>query len=313
MPDSISEPPTNAPLSYRRLGTDGPRVPVIGFGAWPIGGGMGEIDEGQAMRTIHHALDSGVNFIDTAESYRTSQEIIGRALKTWSGGRGGVFVATKVRGGDLSRGHIMEAADESLRLLQIERIDLLQAHAWDAKHPIEESMRAFDDLVTTGKVRYVGVSNFDVPQMEAAWAVRPFQSLQPRYNLLDADAEESILPYCLGRGIGVLAHSPLAKGLLTAKYRPGHAFPEDDERSRMPRFQGDSFARSVAAADRLGAWARERGRSLVELAIAWVLSHPAVTVCLCGAKSPEQVDEHVRASTWELTQAEREEVARLAH
>jgi aryl-alcohol dehydrogenase-like predicted oxidoreductase len=288
-------------------------VSAVGFGAWPIGGGMGEITEAQAVGTILHALERGVTFIDTAESYRTSQAIIGRALRDWAGGREGVFIATKVRGIDLSRAHIMEAAEESLRLLGIERIDLLQAHAWDAKHPVEESMRAFDDLVGAGKVHYVGVSNFDVPRMEAAWAVRRFQSLQPRYNLLDPDAEESILPYCLGRGIGVLAHSPLAKGLLTAKYRPGHAFPEDDERSRMPRFQGDSFARSVAAADRLGAWARERGRSLVELAIAWVLSHPAVTVCLCGAKSPEQVDEHVRASSWELTQAEREEVARLAH
>jgi aryl-alcohol dehydrogenase-like predicted oxidoreductase len=272
---------------------------------------MGAIEEAQAIRTIHHALDGGVTFVDTAESYRTSQEIVGRALRAWSGKRENVFVATKVRGIDLSRGHIMEAAEESLRLLQIERIDLLQAHAWDAKHPIEETMRAFDDLVTAGKVRYVGVSNFDVAQMEAAWAVRPFQSLQPRYNVLDAGVERETLPYCELRGIGVLAHSPLAKGLLTGKYRPGHIFPEDDERVQMPRFQGETFARSIAAADRLEGWARERGRSLVALAIAWVLSHPAVTVCLCGAKSGAQVDEHVRAAGWELTPAERDEISRL--
>ena len=286
-------------------------VPVIGFGAWPIGGGMGDIPERQAAQTIHHALDRGVTFIDTAEAYRTSEEIIGRALKAWSGKREDIFIATKVRGNDLSRAHIAGATEQSLRHLQIERIDLLQAHSWDAKHPIEESMRAFDDLVQAGKVRYVGVSNFDVPQMEAASAVRPFQSLQPRYNLLDAAAEDAILPYCQRQGIGVLAHSPLAKGLLTGKYRPDHVFPEDDERSHMPRFQGDPFARSIAAADRLQAWARDRGRSLVELAIAWVLSHPAITVCLCGAKSPDQVDEHIRAAGWVLTPAEREEISRL--
>jgi len=241
--------------------------------------------------------------------------VIGRALKAWSGKREGVFIATKVRGVDLSRAHIMEAAEQSLRDLQIEQIDLLQAHSWDAGHPIEESMRAFDDLVRAGKVRYVGVSNFDVPQMEAALAVegvRPFSSLQPRYNVFDNGPEEAILPYCLRQGIGVLAHSPLAKGLLTGSYRPGHVFSEDDERSRMPRFQGETFARSSAAADRLQAWARERGRSLVELAIAWVLSHRAITVCLCGAKTPAQVDEHVRAAGWELTAAKREEVSRLA-
>jgi aryl-alcohol dehydrogenase-like predicted oxidoreductase len=299
-------------LPQRKLGQDGPLVPVIGFGAWPIGGGMGQVDEAQAARTLHHALDSGVTLIDTAEAYRTSEEVIGRALRAWSGDRSRVFVATKVRGNDLSREHILAAAEQSLRHLQIERIDLLQAHSWDATHPIEESTRAFEDLVRAGKVRYVGVSNFDVPRMEAARAVRPFQSLQPRYNVFDSEADEAILPYCERQGIGVLAHSPLAKGLLTGRYRPGHVFPEDDERSKMARFQGETFARYAQAAERLEEWARERGHSLVELAIAWVLSHPAVTVCLCGAKSPEQVDEHVRAAGWGLTPADRAEVSAMA-
>jgi aryl-alcohol dehydrogenase-like predicted oxidoreductase len=128
----------------------------------------------------------------------------------------------------------------------VDTIDLLQAHSWDAYHPIDETMQAFDRLVASGKVRYVGVSNFDVPQMEAAWRSLSFQALQPRYNLLDREIEAAILPYCQQRGIGVLAHSPLAKGLLTGRYEPGYVFASDDERSQMPRFQGDEFSRLLA-------------------------------------------------------------------
>ena len=272
---------------------------------------MGTLDERQAIRTLHHAFDQGVTLVDTAEAYRTSEEVVGRALASWSGPRERIFVATKVRGDDLSAGHIAAAAEESLRRLGVETIDLLQAHSWDAQHPIDETMRAFERLVSSGKVRWIGVSNFDVPQLEAAWQVRPFQALQPRYNLLDRAIEAAILPACQERGIGVLAHSPLAKGLLTGRYQPGHVFAADDERAHMARFQGAQFNRLLARTAPLGRWAAERGHSLLELAIAWVLSHPAVTVCLCGAKSPEQVDDHVRAAGWQLTAADRRELDRL--
>jgi aryl-alcohol dehydrogenase-like predicted oxidoreductase len=156
-------------MQQRQLGRDGPFVPVIGFGAWPIGGGMGLIDEHQAINTIHHALDRGVTLIDTAEAYRTSEEVIGRALATWSGPRDRVFLATKVRSDDLSAGHIKQAVEQSLRSLGVERIDLVQAHGWDSHHPIEATMDAFQDLVDRGRVRYIGVSNFDVHQMQDAW------------------------------------------------------------------------------------------------------------------------------------------------
>jgi aryl-alcohol dehydrogenase-like predicted oxidoreductase len=298
-------------VEQRILGRDGPPVPVIGFGAWPIGGGMGAVDERQAIRTVHHALDRGVTLIDTAEAYRTSEETIGKALDAWAGTRDRVFLATKVRGNDLSAGHIREAIEQSLRHLRTDYVDLLQAHSWDARHPIEETMRAFDDLTRSGKVRYVGVSNFDVPQMQAAWTTSPFQSLQPRYNLLDRGVEAEILPYCERQGIGVLAHSPLAKGLLTGKYGPETVFPPDDERAQMPRFTGAEYQRHLATAARLQSWATERGHPLLDLAIAWVLSHPAVTVCLCGAKSPEQVDDHVRAAGWHLTPEDRAAVDAL--
>jgi aryl-alcohol dehydrogenase-like predicted oxidoreductase len=298
-------------MPHRQLGRDGSSVPVIGFGAWPIGGGMGTVDDRHAIRTLHHAFEQGVTLVDTAEAYRTSEELVGRALATWSGPRDRVFVATKVRGDDLSAAHIAEAAEHSLRRLGVETIDLLQAHSWDAHHPIDETMQAFERLVSSGKVRYVGVSNFDVPQMEAAWRARSFQSLQPRYNLLDREIEAAILPYCQQRDIGVLAHSPLAKGLVTGRYEPGHVFAADDERAQMARFQGDEFSRLLARMSPLGRWAQERGHTLLELAIAWVLSHPAVTVCLCGAKSPEQVDDHVRAASWHLSTEDRREIDRL--
>jgi aryl-alcohol dehydrogenase-like predicted oxidoreductase len=157
----------------------------------------------------------------------------------------------------------------------------------------------------------IGVSNFDVPQMQDAWNRHPFQSLQPPYNLFDRGVESSILPYCARQRIGVLAHSPLAKGLLTLRYRPGHVFPADDERSQMPRFQGDAFRRLTIQATALNAWAQERGHTLLELAIAWVLSHSAVPVSLCGAKSADQVDDHIRAVEWQLSDQERRDVERV--
>ena len=298
-------------MQQRQLGRDGPLVPVIGFGAWPIGGGMGTVDERQAIRTLHHALDQGVTLIDTAEAYRSSEKLIGRALATWSGSRDRVFLATKVRSEDLSAAHVTEAVERSLRLLGVETIDLVQAHGWDEHHPIEETIDAFDRLEHAGKVRFIGVSNFNVTQMQAAWERLPFQSLQPPYSLFDREVEAAILPYCERQGIGVLAHSPLAKGLLTGRYRSGHVFAPDDERSQMKRFQGDDFLRLVARGDTLNGWAQARGHSLLELAIAWVLAHPAVTVCLCGAKSPDQVDDHVRAASWQLSAEDRRDVERL--
>jgi aryl-alcohol dehydrogenase-like predicted oxidoreductase len=298
-------------MQSRILGRNGPEVPVIGFGAWPIGGGMGAVDDRDAIRTLHHAFEVGVTFIDTAEAYRRSEEIIGQALAEWSGPRDQLFIATKVRGDDLSADHIVAAVERSLQALGIEVIDLLQAHSWDAYHPIEETMTAFDRLVQSGKVRYLGVSNFDADQMEAARRIRPFQSDQPRYNLLDREAEQGVLPYCASHGIGVLAHSPLAKGLLTGKYRSEPDFPLDDERGQMPRFSGPQFQQVLARTQALDDWARAHDHTLVELAIAWVLANPAVTVCLCGAKSAAQVDDHVLAADWTLGRADLEEIDEL--
>jgi aryl-alcohol dehydrogenase-like predicted oxidoreductase len=144
--------------------------------------------------------------------------------------------------------------------------------------------------------------------MAAGWSHYQFQSLQPVYNLFDHHIEQSILPYCQSHGIGVLAHSPLAKGLLTGRYHAGHVFAADDERSQMSRFRGEQFDQLLARTEPLEKWARARDHSLLELAIAWVLAHPAVTVCLCGAKSPAQVADHIRAASWEIGPDELQEI-----
>jgi aryl-alcohol dehydrogenase-like predicted oxidoreductase len=166
-------------------------------------------------------------------------------------------------------------------------------------------MAAMAELQQAGKTRFIGVSNFNVEQMKAALAVAPFHSLQPRYNLFDREIETEIAPFCEREGIGILVHSPLAKGLLSGRYRPGHVFPPDDERSHMSRFQGETFARFLAAGDRLTREiAQPRGLSLLQLAIGWTLRLPAVTTCLVGAKNPAQVADHVGSQGWQLSEEE---------
>jgi aryl-alcohol dehydrogenase-like predicted oxidoreductase len=169
-------------------------------------------------------------------------------------------------------------------------------------------MEAMEELRRSGKTRYIGVSNFDVDQMKEAQKTAPFHSLQPRYNMFDREIEKDILPFCERSGIGILAHSPLAKGLLTGKYTPDYKFPDDDERSRFPRFQGEEFRRYLAKADKLKAVARARNLTLVQLAIGWQLRLSAVTCVLVGAKNPEQVKEHAGAAGWKLTDGELKQI-----
>jgi aryl-alcohol dehydrogenase-like predicted oxidoreductase len=289
-------------MEQRSLGREGPAVSAIGFGAWPIGGGMGAVEESAAIATIHAALDHGITFIDTAEMYRGSEAIVGKALAGER--REKAFLATKVSG-NYTPERIRTAMENSLRALQTDHVDLYQIHWWEDRVPIEEGMAAMEALRQAGKTRFIGVSNFNVAQMEAARAAVPFQSLQPRYNLVDRDIEAAIAPYCEREGIGILVHSPLAKGLLTGRYQPGHVFPPDDERSRFPRFQGETFRRFCEIGERLRQEVAEpRGLTLVQLAIGWTLRLPAVSVCLVGAKSPEQVKEHVGAQGWRLTDEE---------
>lgn len=288
-------------MEQRQLGKDGDHVSVIGFGAWPIGGAMGAVDEGAAISTVHAVLDHGITLIDTAQSYRVSEAIIGKALK--AGRRNQVFLATKVSR-DYSPDAIRRAMENSLRALQTDHVDLYQIHGWNPQYPVDDSMEMMEKLHQEGKTRYIGVSNFNVEQMERAVQTAPFHSLQPRYSLLDREIETETLPYCEAHGIGILPYSPLAKGLLTGKYTPGHQFPADDERSGMTRFQGEEFRRNLAIAEKLKAIAQDRNLTLIQLAIGWQLRLPGITCVLVGAKTPEQVAEHVGGQGWQLTDTE---------
>jgi aryl-alcohol dehydrogenase-like predicted oxidoreductase len=279
-------------MEHRQLGRDGPEVSVLGLGAWPLGGGMGGVEEQTAIDTIRAAIDNGITLVDTAQGYRSSEATLGQALK--DGYRERCFLATKVSG-DYSAKGIGTAIDNSLRALEVDHVDLYQIHSHDPRYPISESMAVMAELQREGKTRYIGVSNYDAGQMKEALETAPFSSNQPRYNLFDREIEAEDIPFCEQHGIGILAHSPLAKGLLTGKYTPGYVFPDDDERSQMERFQGDTFAGYLEKAKALASLAQDKSLSLTQLALAWVLRLPAVTCVLVGAKSPEQVEEHLGA------------------
>lgn len=291
-------------MEMRKLGSAGPEVSAIGFGAWAMGGrGWGEVDDRETVAAVQRSIDLGSTFIDTAEVYGNghSEELIGQAL---AGHRDQVFLATKVGGFDLSRQHIMEAIDGSLRRLRTEYVDLYQLHWPDEQHPVEESMQAMDDLVRAGKVRYVGVSNFDVPLLRRCLAVRHVDSLQPVYSLLNRGIEREILPFCQEQGIGVVVYSPMAKGLLTGKYTRDITFPQGDVRADDPLFQGERFQKNLAFVERLRGIAKAHGVTVAQVALNWTLQHPAVTVTIAGAKRPEQVEENVGGQGWRLTPEE---------
>jgi aryl-alcohol dehydrogenase-like predicted oxidoreductase len=191
--------------------------------------------------------------------------------------------------GDYSRKSIFAAIENSLRALQTDHIDLYQIHHWDNKVPMDQSMQAMSDLQAQGKVRYIGVSNFSTAQMEEALRTTQFQANQVGYNLFARYIEQEVVPFCERNGIGILAYSPLAKGLLTGKYTVDTKFPPDDERSRFPDYQGQAFAQYLKTADRLNEIAHDKGITLIQFSIAWLLRLPAITCVLIGAKTPQQV------------------------
>ena len=305
-------------MDYRQLGRSGLRVSAIGVGGNTFGNGA---DEAQTGRIINRALDVGVNFIDTADSYArgVSEQYVGKAV---AGRRHEAIIATKVasRVGDLpndeglSRKHIMDGVEASLRRLNTDYVDLYQVHRFDAATPVYETLAALDDLVHHGKVRYVGCSNFLAWQVcEALWAadrknLTPFISVQPRYNIFDRAIERELLPFCRQYGIGIIPYSPLAGGILTGKYRPGEPPPPDTRAGRNPRLQQQLTGERLAQVGALGKWAREQGHTVGELALAWLLAHPEVSTVIAGATKPEQVDENARAADWRLTDADLEQV-----
>jgi aryl-alcohol dehydrogenase-like predicted oxidoreductase len=288
-------------MQERELGTNGPRVPVVGFGAWPIGGGLGEVDEQTSIKTVRKAIDNGMYLIDTAEGYQESEERIGKALS--DGYRQKAFLATKVSK-EFHADGIRKAMENSLRAMKTDYVDLYQVHRYAAEYPLQETMDTMRKLQEEGKARYIGVSNFRVEQLDAARQMCPIQSNQVNYNMFLRSIEQEMVPYCETRGIGLMVHSTLAKGLLTGKYAPGHEFAADDERSGFSQYTGKERDQYLRAAADLKFVAKARGVSLIQLAIAWALRLPGVATTLVGAKSPKQLKEPTAAGELNLSDSE---------
>jgi aryl-alcohol dehydrogenase-like predicted oxidoreductase len=312
-------------LATRRLGPTDMHLTAIGFGAWAAGGGdwkfgWGPQDDDASVGAIRRALELGVNWIDTAAVYGFghSEEVVARALEG-IGERPYIFTKCGLVSGDdaggtredLSAASIRRECEASLRRLRVETIDLYQIH-WptDRSADIDEGWSALEELRAAGKVRAIGVSNFNVEELERAGAIAPVASLQPPYSLVKREVETDILPYCRERGIGVIVYAPMQSGLLTGAMtrERAAALPPSDWRTRNPDFAEPKLSRHLALVERLRRVGERHGRSPGEVAIAWTLRLPAVTGAIVGARSAAQVDGTIGAASFRLSPEEIREV-----
>jgi len=306
-------------MEYRNVGRSGLAVSVAGLGCNNFGM---RIDKEQTAAVVHRALELGVTLFDTADIYggTRSEEFLGAAL---GDRRKNVVVATKFVGpvgeGPLNRGasrrHVFDAVENSLRRLGTDWIDLYQIHFPDVTTPIEETLRALDDLVKQGKVRYIGCSNFAAWQVvEAQWTARtehfvPLISAQSEYSLLNRRIERELVPACQEYELGILPYFPLASGFLSGKYHPGEKPPEGTRLAAWgPRGEEVLSERNFAILGALEQFAEARGKSVLDVAIGWLASHPYVPSAIAGATKPEQVEENVKAAEWRLTPEEVSEI-----
>ncbi len=306
-------------MQYRRLGKTGLKVSAIALGNWLTHGGY--VEDQTAIACVRHAFDSGINLFDTANAYRRggAEEVLGRALQGVP--RSSYVLATKVffqmgegpNDHGLSRKHIMEQAHASLRRLGVDYVDIYQCHRYDVDTPLEETLRALDDLISQGKVLYAGVSEWSAEQIGSAVSfarehnMDQIASNQPRYSLLERYLEKDVLPLCEREGIGQIVFSPLAQGVLTGKYRPGQPPPAGSRAAiggEASQFLGRFLEeRVLQAVDRLRPIADGLGITMSQLALAWVLRQHGVSSAIIGASRPEQIDENVKAADISLDQA----------
>src|SRR5581483_1696482 len=310
-------------MEKRTLGNSDLAITRIGVGAWAMGGGgwtwsWGPQDDDESIGAIHEALDRGVNWIDTAAVYGLghSEEVVARALE----GRGNrPYVFTKCErvwdergniGGSLKASSIRHECEASLRRLRVEVIDLYQIHWPDPDQDIEEGWTEMAKLREEGKVRYIGVSNFDVRQLRRAQAIAPVTSLQPPYSLLARGIEDEILPYCRANNIGVIVYSPMYSGLLTGAMTKKRVaeFAPDDWRRRDIQFEEPYLTRNLQLVEVLRTIGKRHGRTPGEVAIAWTLANPGVTVAIVGVRSAEQVRGIIGAGDFRLSDSELEEI-----
>lgn len=306
-------------MEYRQLGNSGVRVSVIGMGTNQFGR---KVDQAGVNDVIDAALDLGINFIDTADVYTgsESEKTLGNALK----GRWDKFVlATKVyfKVGDgpndygASRYHIMNGVEASLRRLQSDHIDLYQMHRWDPHTPIEETMRALDDLVSSGKVRYIGASAYAAWQLAQAnllaemrgWS--RFVTVQSHYHMLEREVEKEVIPYCQAENVGFIPYFPLAGGFLTGKYTRDEGAPEGSRGESSQYVQNYMTDANYTKVEKLTAWAQEREHTMAELAHAWLLAQPQVCSVISGLTRLEHLQQNAKAADWQLTATEVDEIS----
>jgi aryl-alcohol dehydrogenase-like predicted oxidoreductase len=314
---------TTSTLNTVRLGMTDLEVSPIAFGTWQLGGEWGQFDEGDAIAAIRQARELGVNLFDTAQGYGfgVSEALLGRALRDdLDNHRDEVVIATK--GGlrmtdeglvrDSSPGWLRAGVEDSLSALDVDHIDIYQVHWPDPKIPFAETAGALQRMVEEGKIRHVGVSNYDAAQMAAFAGTRPVETLQPPYDLFRRDIEAEILPHCREQDIGVLVYGALAHGLLTGAMDENTTFAPDDWRSGAPFFKGDAFRRNVEVVRDLERFAREQlGVSVSRLAIAWTLTNPAVQVTIVGARHPGHIEDSVAAAELSLSEVDLEQIDRI--
>ena len=304
-----------------KFGKTGMEITPIGFGAWAIGGGgwaaaWGPQDDDEAVGAIRRAVELGVNWVDTAAVYGLghSEELVAQALKSVPDSER-PYVFTKCSlvwdgGGDISnvleKDSVKRECEESLRRLQTDVIDLYQIHWPRPDEYIEEGWEAMAELKDEGKVRHIGVSNFDVSQMERIGEIAPVETLQPPYNMLNRGVEEEILPYCGENDIGVIVYSPMRSGLLTGKMTPERVanLPSDDWRRNAQDFQEPRLSRNLELVELLEEIGADHGFSPGEVAIAWTLRQPAVTAAIVGGRRPDQVDGIIGAAELRLSEDE---------
>ena len=311
-------------MEYRTFGRTGLKVSAMGFGTWPMSGDRyGAIEDEQAIRAIQRAIEAGVNCVDTAPGYGTghAEEVTGRALK---GRRDDVILVTKcgiafnpetkVADRDSSRANILREVDASLKRLDTDRIDVYLVHWPDIKVPFEETAAAMDECVQSGKVRYVGVSNFTVEMMERFQKVRPIDVIQVGYHLFDRRMEQEIFPFCQKNNIGVMGYGSIGHGLLTGTFTPETTFDANDWRARgiffgQPILKGDNLANNVGVVDRLKREVAEpRGVPMAQLALAWVLRNPVVSTALVGSRTPEELQQNVAGAELKLTDEDQRKI-----
>ena len=313
-------------MQTRKLGNSGLNITPVGFGAWAVGGGgweyaWGPQEDGDSIAAIHGALELGVNWIDTAAVYGLghSEEVVARALIGWRGPRPYVFTkcilswdSSRKITPNFSAKSVRQECENSLRRLQASAIDLYQMH-WppvDSGPGLEEAWQTMASLQKEGKVRWIGVSNFDVAQIKRAQKIAPVSSLQPPYSILRRQVEEETLPYCLQQGIGVIVYAPMFSGMLTGAMtrERAAALPADDFRSRNPEFKEPKLSKNLELVEVLKKIGARHGREAGEVAIAWVLGNPAVTGAIVGARNAKQAEGVMRAGDFRLTPEEIAEV-----